>query len=191
MLLCAHVPCSSVLARRAVRDEQRTVLGICRSRATYDLQLCVGYGVHRRAITHTQHRVWRVGVGRPLCLPATYPSSSRRPLGVRNKDASVQILELLASALIASPGRQATDVLLQTFQHLCSRSRLPTVHTGLPGNSQKAPAPTYHHGCDGSKHAPRRALQRRESFENGDTAPSVTRVARRASIRRVAAMWSG
>ena len=30
------------------------------------------------------------------------------------------------------------SVPLQTFQHLCSRSHLPTVHTGLPGTSQKS-----------------------------------------------------
>ena len=54
-------------ARRAVRDEQRTVLGICRSRATYALQPCVGYGVHRRAM----HPSWqRLETPRLYCLPA-------------------------------------------------------------------------------------------------------------------------
>ena len=74
------------------------------------------------------------------------------------------------------------------FSTFASKLSCPRSTARLHHSSQTTLAHASHHGCDGSKHAARRACSARESFENGGTAHSTTRVARRASIRRAAAV---
>ena len=122
-------------------------------------------------------RVVRKWVSGVPCLPVDdlvfVPPTPRRPC---NRMRAVHLASRPTSVVVVSLGLRLFSVPLQTFQHLCSRSHLPTVHTGLPGNAQKSTSAHVQPWLRWRQACPQARLQRRESFENGGTARSMTRV---------------
>ena len=109
----------------------------------------------------------------PFLLPCSLRPAD--PSASAKTDASETKLVPLSNESIACSSQHIASY-CRPFSTFASQLSCPRSTARLHHYSKTPKAHASHHGCDGSKHAARRACSAGESFEIGGTVPLMTRV---------------